>query len=357
MSASPKISVLMAVYNGAEYLREAIDSVLAQTYRDFEFVIVDDGSSDATPDLLATYKDARLRVQRLPENRGLIVALNAGLALCRGEYIARMDGDDFSHPERFARQVAFLDANPNVGLIGTAIWIIDAAGRKLDYAPQPIGDGAIRFVAMTRNPFHHPSVMWRTAHFAGRGLVFDKRYEAVEDFDLWTRALPNMRAANLREPLLSYRVHGANVSVRRAQEQRARSLELCARLQRAVLGDVPCGDGRLANIFAALYNAPLDGGPASDAGAAIRALASLRDAATRATPEAASEIADWFAHLALSGVAGPGKPARLSNIRDVCAMDPLAIARALRVSLPHGWVWWRRYLAEAVGLATPARAA
>lgn len=347
----------MAVYNGAAYLREAIDSVLAQTYRDFEFVIVDDGSSDATPDLLATYTDARLRVHRLPGNHGLIDALNSGLALCRGEYIARMDGDDFSHPERFARQVAFLDANSDVGVIGTATWIVDAAGRKLDYAPQPIGDGAIRFVAMTRNPFHHPSVMWRTSHFAGRGLAFDNRYQAVEDFDLWTRALLVTRAANLRAPLLSYRVHGANISVRRAQEQRVRTLELCARQQRAVLGGVPCGDDALANIFAALYNAPLDGGQAPDVGAAIRALASLRDVAARAKPEARREITDWFAHLALNGVAGPGKPSRLSNIGVVCASEPLAIARALRVSLPYGWVWWRRYLAEAVGFAAPARAA
>lgn len=357
MSGTPKISVLMAVYNGAVYLREAIDSVLAQTYRNFEFVIVDDGSSDTTPSILASYTDERLRIVTLASNKGHTTALNEGWRACRGEYIARMDGDDICHPERFTRQLEALEADPTLGIVGTAVWIIDSRGRRLDYAPQPAADGAIRFVAMTRNPFHHPSVMWRNAAFAGRGLAFDERYQANQDLDLWTRVLPTTRGANLRAPLLSYRVHGANVSVLRATEQRRLTLAFCARVQNATLGREICVREALANVLGALYAAPIDDAGVPDIAAALRALCDLRDRAADVMPDSRGEIADWFAYLALSGVAGPGKPSRLSNIGAVCAMDPLAILRALRISLPYGWVWWQRYIAEATGFATPARAA
>jgi glycosyltransferase involved in cell wall biosynthesis len=357
MSTPPKISVLMAVYNGAVYLREAIDSVLAQTYRDFEFVIVDDGSTDATPSVLAGYADDRLRIMTLAGNRGHTTALNEGWRACRGAYIARMDGDDICHPERFARQAAMLDADPELGIVGSAVWIVDAAGKRLDYAPQPTGDGAIRFVAMTRNPFHHPTVMWRNAAFSARDLTFDERYQANQDLDLWTRALPSIRAANSRAPLLSYRVHGTNVSVLRGAEQRRLTLEFCARIQRAIFGDAVCVGPALGNILGALYAAPVEDTGTPNISGAIESLRDLRDRTASAFPSSAGEIADWFAYLALSAVARPGKPSRFSGIRAVSAIDSLAIARALRVSLPYGWVWWRRYLAEAVGFATPAGAA
>lgn len=357
MASAPKISVLMAVYNGAAYLREAMDSVFAQTFRDFEFVVVDDGSTDATPSILAGYADSRLRVITLIGNKGHTTALNEGWRACRGAYVARMDGDDICHPERFARQAAMLDADPELGIIGSAVWIVDAAGRRLDYVAQPTGDGAIRFVAMSRNPFHHPTVMWRTDAFAARGLIFDERYQANQDLDLWTRALPTLRAVNLRAPLLSYRVHGTNVSVLRAAEQRRLTLEFCARMQRAVLGGEVCPGPALANILGALYAAPIEGAGSPDIPAAIASLRDLRDRATAALPSARGEIADWFAYLALSGVSGPGRPQRLAGVRAISAIDPLAIARALRVSLPYGWVWWRRYLAEAAGFSGPARAA
>jgi glycosyltransferase involved in cell wall biosynthesis len=357
MSAPPKISVLMAVYNGAVYLREAIDSVLAQTYRDFEFIIVDDGSSDESVRIVRSYADPRIKLHASLQNMGQTTALNVGLRLCQGEYVARMDGDDICRPDRFARQVAALDADPALGIVGSAVWIVDAAGKHLDYVPQPTGDGAIRFVAMTRNPFHHPTVMWRNAAFSSRDLTFDERYQANQDLDLWARALPSIRAANLRAPLLSYRVHGTNISVLRAAEQRRLTLEFCARIQRAILGDAVCVGPALGNILGALYAAPIEDTDPPNVSAAIESLRDLRDRTASAFPSSAGEIADWFAYLALSAVARPGKPSRFAGIRAVSAIDSLAIARALRLSLPYGWVWWRRYLAEAVGFATPARAA
>ncbi len=222
----------MAVYNGAVYLREAIDSVLAQTHRDFEFVIVDDGSSDQSVRIVRSYTDPRIKLHVAPRNMGQTTALNVGLRLCVGEYVARMDGDDVCHPERFARQVAALDADPALGIVGSAVRIVDGRGRILDFSPQPANDATIRFVSLTRNPFHHPTVMIRRRVLAEYALEFDERFQANQDFELWTRLLPVTRAANLPQALLRYRVHGSNISVKRLAEQQRMSIDFCRKRQR-----------------------------------------------------------------------------------------------------------------------------
>jgi glycosyltransferase involved in cell wall biosynthesis len=232
MTKSPKISVLMAVYNGAVYLREAIDSVIAQTYRDFEFVIVDDGSSDESVRIVRSYCDPRIKLHVARTNKGQTTALNVGLRLCEGEYIARMDGDDVCRPDRFARQVAAFDADPELGIVGSAVWIVDGRGRTLDFSPQPESDAAIRFVSLTRNPFHHPTVMIRRSVLAEHQLEFDERFQANQDFELWTRLLPVTRAANLSQALLRYRIHGSNISVKRLAEQQRMSIDFCRKRQR-----------------------------------------------------------------------------------------------------------------------------
>lgn len=232
MTRMPKISVLMAVYNGAVYLREAIDSVLAQSYRDFEFVIVDDGSSDESVRIVRSYADPRIKLHASPQNMGQTTALNVGLRLCVGEFVARMDGDDICRPDRFAHQVAALDADPALGIVGSAVWIVDGRGRTLDFSPQPESDATIRFVSLTRNPFHHPTVMIRRRVLADHALEFDERFQANQDFELWTRLLPVTRAANLPYALLRYRVHGSNISVKRLAEQQRMSIDFCRKRQR-----------------------------------------------------------------------------------------------------------------------------
>ncbi len=232
MSTPPKISVLMAVYNGAVYLREAIDSVLAQTYRDFEFVIVDDGSSDESVRIVRSYADPRIKLHASLQNMGQTTALNVGLRLCQGEYVARMDGDDICRPDRFARQVAALDADPALGIVGSAVWIVDGRDRTLDFSPQPESDATIRFVSLTRNPFHHPTVMIRRSVLIEHALEFDERFQANQDFELWTRLLPVTRACNLSQALLRYRVHGSNISVKRLAEQQRMSIDFCRKRQR-----------------------------------------------------------------------------------------------------------------------------
>src|SRR5947208_11205951 len=143
MTRVPLVSVVMPVYNGERFVVEAVRSILAQTFRDFECIVVDDGSTDRTPELLAIEQtgDPRLVVHRQPSNMGFRMALNTGCALARGEFIARMDADDVSLPTRLERQVAFLRANPRVGAVGSAIQVIDDRGVRSRIKSYPLGSG------------------------------------------------------------------------------------------------------------------------------------------------------------------------------------------------------------------------
>ncbi len=148
------VSVVMAVYNAESWLSEAVESVLGQTFGDFEFVVIDDGSIDATPEILRRFHDPRLRVTRQPQS-GQTPALNRALRLSQGALVARMDGDDVALPDRLARQVAFLDAHPDVGLLGTACREISASGAVLRTITPPADDHAVRRLLIRKNPFTH----------------------------------------------------------------------------------------------------------------------------------------------------------------------------------------------------------
>lgn len=135
---SPKVSVVMSVYNGEKYLPETIDSILNQTFKDFEFIIINDGSTDKTAKILTSYDDPRIRIFN-QENMGLTKSLNRAISLAKGEYIARMDADDISYPERLKKQVDYLNKNPDIGLVGSKYIRIDKRGRKIDEINVPIG--------------------------------------------------------------------------------------------------------------------------------------------------------------------------------------------------------------------------
>jgi len=201
----PELTVLMPVYNGAAYLQEAIDSVLGQTYEDFELLVVDDGSTDETPVILDRLRDPRVRVLRSPERLRLSGALNFGWESSRGDFIARMDADDVCRPERFARQMDFLKKNDKIGVCGTAIRRFGAGGN--DVVRYPLDGESVRAFALFNTPFSHPSVILRRDFFDRFSLRFNGDYYPTEDYDLWTRALQHFPGANLREPLLDYRVH------------------------------------------------------------------------------------------------------------------------------------------------------
>lgn len=325
--SAPRVSVLMAVYNGAAYLREAVDSVLAQTYRDFEFVIVDDGSSDESVRIVRSYADPRIKLHVAPRNLGQTTALNVGLRLCEGEYVARMDGDDVCHPERFARQVAVLDADPALGIVGSAVTIVDGRGRTLDFSPQPEYDATIRFVSLTRNPFHHPTVTIRRRVLIDHGLEYDERFQANQDFELWTRLLPVTRAANLPEALLRYRVHGSNISVKRLAEQQRTSIDFC-RTRQVDERVEPLDLTSLYEIFDTIHGSRIVGSPrVADAGAAVGRYLLLAETHAR---DATSR--KWAAGLALRALllrhVARGRAALVARAIRLCATAPLEVVCA-----------------------------
>ena len=199
------VSVLMAVYNGDRYVAESVESILGQTYCDFEFVIVDDGSTDRSREVIARYSDPRIRLVPSPENSGLATALNRGLALCQGSLVARQDADDVSEPDRLARQVAYLEANPDVAVVGSWYRKIDSEGRDLGLrrlACQPLD---VRWAMLFHCPLIHSAVMFRRAPLIARGWEYDSSIKYGEDYALWSRMVHELAIANVAEPLVRLR--------------------------------------------------------------------------------------------------------------------------------------------------------
>ncbi|MFO0453460.1 MAG: glycosyltransferase family 2 protein [Pseudomonadota bacterium] len=199
------MSVVLPVYNGPRYVRLAIDSMLAQSFRDFELIVIDDGSRDTTPEVLSQIGDPRVRVIT-QENRGLPATLNRGIELARGEYVARQDHDDYSRPERLARQVAYLDAHPACALVGTWAEIIEGATATGRVHAHPCENVALKLELLFDNPFVHSSVMLRRAVVtAGGGYCTDRDRQPPEDYELWSRIVRKHEVANLPEMLHTYR--------------------------------------------------------------------------------------------------------------------------------------------------------
>lgn len=223
--APPTVSVLMPVYNGERYLREAIDSILAQSFSDFEFVIVDDGSTDGTGAILDGIDDPRLRVIANERNMGVTKTLNVGLEAVRGRYIARIDADDIAHPERLAEQVAFMEANPGVVLLGSGHVSVDDDGNEVERVARPMADAEFRWTALLYSPVIHPSVMFRADLTGEGGLRYDEHADA-EDYDMWIRMLAAGEGARLGRPLVTWRRHAGAIGVARRQQQMATTIAI-----------------------------------------------------------------------------------------------------------------------------------
>ncbi len=216
--ARPMVSVLMSVYNGQRYLREAVESILNQTFSDFEFIIVNDGSTDTSRAILQSYDDSRILLLDNHENIGLARSVNKGLAVAKGDYVARMDADDISMPRRFEKQVAFLKDQPEVGIVGCSYDKADSNGRYWGSRRMPASDLELRWYSLLGNPFAHPSVMIRRHTLIDNNLKYDETLETTQDYDLWTRILRCTRGANLGEALLQYRFCDGITSKRRATQ-------------------------------------------------------------------------------------------------------------------------------------------
>lgn len=216
ISNHPRITVLMPVYNCELYIKEAIDSILNQTFSDFEFIIIDDASTDETLPIIRSYDDNRIKLIEKPLNTGYTNSLNYGLSIAKGEYIARMDGDDISFPERFEKQINFLDKNLDVVVCGSFFKIIETD--KI-YAVCENHE-EIKLAMLQECPIGHPTVMMRKEIFQKYDLIYDVSKEPAEDYDLWTRLSVLGKLHNLQEVLLNYRMHNSQVSKKRNNEQK-----------------------------------------------------------------------------------------------------------------------------------------
>lgn len=215
----PRVSVLMPVRNGAQWLPSAIDSVLTQSLPHIELLIIDDGSTDRTPEIVAGFAARDPRVQPIRQGAlGLVTALNRGIGEARANLIARLDADDLALPERLARQVAGMDANPRLDLLGSWAEIIDGEGRVTGRLTPPPEPAQLRDTLARTNPFIHSSVMLR-AEAVRRLGGYRAAFEAAEDYDLWLRLSEHGDIAIVPEILVRYREHGGNVTVRKAARQ------------------------------------------------------------------------------------------------------------------------------------------
>ena len=218
--APPTLTVLLAVYNGEKYLRESLDSVLAQTFRDFEFLIIDDGSTDKTLSILQEYeaKDSRIRLISRP-NKGLTNTLNEGLSLARGEFLARMDADDFCQPDRFEKQVAYLREHPDCLLVGSRVQVIDPEGSPIRLMCDETTHEQIDAAHLNRQwPIVHPAVTMRMSGLRQIG-GYRNMYNTLEDLDVFLRLAEIGKLANLPDVLLKYRQHFASVTHSREVQQ------------------------------------------------------------------------------------------------------------------------------------------
>ena len=229
------VSVVMSVFNAERFLGESIESILAQSFEECELIAIDDGSTDASSEILNRYarEDGRVRVVRR-SHEGLPESLNFGCALAEGKYIARMDGDDIALPARFERQVDFLDRHPEVAILGTQLERIREDGTRIDVTNVPLEHAEIAANMQKFCCMHHPTVMMRAAAVRALG-GYREAFHTAEDHDLWLRAAERFELANLSEILLRYRIHTQAVSFQKLEQQviAAMAADVSARLRRA----------------------------------------------------------------------------------------------------------------------------
>lgn len=220
----PKLSVIMPSYNSAKYLKEAISSVLEQSFSDFELIIIDDGSTDNTQDILKAFDDKRLKLLRNGKNLGIVASLNHGLKLATGDYIIRFDSDDVMLAGRLEKQTKFLDNNPEMVVVGSWAETIDENGQGLgayDYPPQD--DAAIRKYILKHNPFIHSSTAIRRETLL-KANGYRQAFIHIEDYELWTRLLRLGQGANLSERLIKYRLNQGGITKRKNITMRIKGL-------------------------------------------------------------------------------------------------------------------------------------
>lgn len=222
----PQVTVLMAVFNGEAYLRRAVESVLSQTFEDFEFLIVEDGSTDSSPQILSSFDDPRVHVISNGRNIGLAASLNVGLRISRGQFIARMDADDICTPGRLEKQVDVMRVNPRLAFVGSGYRMIDADGETVGTKITALDEFQLRWVALFHTPIAHPTTLVRRSVLSEYDLIYDERYRSAQDYDFWLRILDHGEGSVLRDVLLDYRCHDDSISASQSLGQMANLHEI-----------------------------------------------------------------------------------------------------------------------------------
>lgn len=215
----PIVSVIMPAYNAEAYIAESVRSVLAQTLVDFECLVMEDGSSDKTLEILRSFDDPRVKVFSSETNLGYTEQLRKGLANAKGKYIARLDADDRCRSDRFEKQVSQFESIPDLVLLGSCCRLIDEKGVVIGHKKHPISESEIRWRLLLDNPFQHPSVMILTETLKKYNLGYSVEYEPSEDYHLWCALAEVGRVQNLSDELIDYRIHSGQVSSARREKQ------------------------------------------------------------------------------------------------------------------------------------------
>jgi len=250
----PLLTVLMSVKNGEPYLRETVESILNQTFRDFDYLILDNASKDNSREIIRSFNDPRIRLIELPEDIGQVAALNKGLDMIETTLVARMDADDISMPRRFERQVAFMEKHPEIGVCGT--YAVAFEGEKQVRWQKPCRPDDVKARLLFGCCLAHPSVMLRKELFDKYRLRYDEKIGFSEDWELWLRASRHFPLANIPEYLLKYRIHTSSVSSRYFDERQKVDEQLMKRaLEPLGLDDHPLHGIHKEIALATTFNA------------------------------------------------------------------------------------------------------
>jgi glycosyltransferase involved in cell wall biosynthesis len=232
---NPKISVILSVYNAEATIELAIKSILAQTFRDFEFLILDDGSTDNTPNLIRKFKDPRIKIYK-QKNAGIVRSLNKLIYLARADLLARQDADDVSHPERLQKQFKFMAQNPSYGIVGTQAFIFNNGFKTDRVLRHPTSNRDLQYALNFNNPFVHSSILMRKKAIISSGCYKGhKKNFFPEDYDLWVRVSSKYLVANLNEFLVDYHETKDSLSRRNFNKLNKHVISISAKRIRSVL--------------------------------------------------------------------------------------------------------------------------
>jgi len=240
----PKVSIVVSTFNGERHIKEAITSLLCQSLRDFELIVVNDGSTDRTVEIVRSFRDARLLLVESESNRGIAESQNEAIKIARGEYIALQDHDDLSAPGRLEMQVAFLGNNPKMELVGSECIVIDWGRKPTGNFTVPLSDIDLKWALLLHNPFLHTSVLFRRSALSLVGAYSSAaEFRYAEDYEFLSRFGAQCTVANIPQPLVKWRNYDSQTSARNLPVQERSAMNIATRNMNDLLGDRVVGSG------------------------------------------------------------------------------------------------------------------